>query len=98
MRSADDRARSLVGFAAETGDEHGSVLDHGRIKLKRKGVDLLVLNAVGEGRAFEVDENTGWLLAAGGLEQRIPLGAKSELAATVWDAVAELVRAQGRRQ
>ncbi len=88
----------LVGFAAETGDEHGSVLDHGRIKLKRKGVDLLVLNAVGEGRAFEVDENTGWLLSPSGLEQRIPLGAKSELAATVWDAVAELVRAQGRRQ
>jgi len=88
----------LVGFAAETGDEHGSVLDHGRIKLKRKGVDLLVLNAVGEGRAFEADENTGWLLSPSGLEQRIPLGAKSELAATVWDAVAELVRAQGRRQ
>ncbi|WP_298180148.1 bifunctional phosphopantothenoylcysteine decarboxylase/phosphopantothenate--cysteine ligase CoaBC [Saccharomonospora sp.] len=88
----------LVGFAAETGDEHGSVLDHGRVKLKRKGVDLLVLNAVGEGRAFEVDENTGWLLTSSGLEQRIPLGAKSELAATVWDAVAELVRAGERRQ
>ncbi|TLW94401.1 bifunctional phosphopantothenoylcysteine decarboxylase/phosphopantothenate--cysteine ligase CoaBC [Saccharomonospora piscinae] len=87
----------LVGFAAETGDEHGGVLDHGRAKLKRKGVDLLVLNAVGEGRAFEVDDNTGWLLSSDGVERRIPLGAKSELAATVWDAVAELVRDTGAR-
>src|SRR5690606_11672474 len=31
----------VVGFAAETGDEHGSVLDHGRAKARRKGADLL---------------------------------------------------------
>jgi phosphopantothenoylcysteine decarboxylase/phosphopantothenate--cysteine ligase len=88
----------LVGFAAETGDEHGSVLDHAHKKLKRKGVDLLVVNAVGEGRAFEVDENTGWLLSADGAERRIPMGAKSELATTVWDAVSELLRDGERRQ
>ncbi|EHR60821.1 bifunctional phosphopantothenoylcysteine decarboxylase/phosphopantothenate--cysteine ligase CoaBC [Saccharomonospora cyanea] len=88
----------MVGFAAETGDEHGSVLDHARTKLKRKGVDLLVVNAVGEGRAFEVDDNTGWVLSADGLEQRIPMGSKSELATTVWDAVSELVRVGGRSQ
>ena len=44
-----DRARPgqvVVGFAAETGDESGSVLDHARAKLARKGCDLLVVNDV----------------------------------------------------
>jgi len=81
----------VVGFAAETGDERGSVLDHARAKLKRKGCDLLVVNAVGEGRAFEVEENAGWLLAADGIERPIPLGSKAQLAAALWDAVAGLI-------
>jgi phosphopantothenoylcysteine decarboxylase/phosphopantothenate--cysteine ligase len=79
-----------VGFAAETGDERGSVLDHARAKLKRKGSDLLVVNAVGDGKAFEVDDNSGWLLSADGAERGIPLGAKSQLAVAVWDAVVDL--------
>ena len=37
---------------------HGDVLDHARAKLARKGCDLLVVNAVGDGRAFEVDTTT----------------------------------------
>ena len=80
----------IVGFAAETGDEHGSVLDHARAKLKRKGSDLLVVNAVGDGKAFEVEDNSGWLLGADGSERNIPLGAKAQLAAAVWDAVVDL--------
>ncbi|TVT18362.1 bifunctional phosphopantothenoylcysteine decarboxylase/phosphopantothenate--cysteine ligase CoaBC [Amycolatopsis acidiphila] len=79
----------VVGFAAETGDEHGSVLDHARAKLKRKGCDLLVVNAVGDGRAFEVEDNAGWLLSADGTERPIPLGSKAQLAAAVWSAVAD---------
>jgi phosphopantothenoylcysteine decarboxylase/phosphopantothenate--cysteine ligase len=80
----------LVGFAAETGDAEGDVLTHGRAKLRRKGTDLLVVNAVGNGRAFDVERNEGWLLGAGGTEWRIPLGSKSSLAAAVWDAVSPL--------
>ena len=56
--------RAIVGFAAETGDANGDVLFHARAKLQRKGCDLLVVNAVGENRAFEVDNNDGWLLAS----------------------------------
>ncbi|HKN96300.1 MAG TPA: phosphopantothenoylcysteine decarboxylase, partial [Pseudonocardiaceae bacterium] len=85
----------IVGFAAETGDETGDVLSHARAKLRRKGVDLLVVNAVGEGTAFEVEDNAGWLLAAhpGGepAETPLPLGAKSRLAARVWDGVRSLL-------
>ncbi len=42
----------VVGFAAETGDEHASVLDYGRIKARKKGADLLVVNEVGAERGF----------------------------------------------
>ena len=62
--------RAIVGFAAETGDANGDVLFHARAKLQRKGCDLLVVNAVGENRAFEVDNNDGWLLAADGNRSR----------------------------
>ncbi|MEV0054197.1 bifunctional phosphopantothenoylcysteine decarboxylase/phosphopantothenate--cysteine ligase CoaBC [Saccharopolyspora shandongensis] len=87
-RNADKLAASLiVGFAAETGDPTTSALEHGRAKLARKGCDLLVVNTVGDGQAFEVEDNSGWLLGGDGTEQPIPFGAKSRLAATLWDAV-----------
>ena len=83
----------VVGFAAETGDSEADVLTHGRAKLARKGCDLMVVNAVGEGRAFEVDQNTGWLLGDDGAETALPEGPKSLLASYVWDAVvAQLTR------
>ncbi|EWM11727.1 bifunctional phosphopantothenoylcysteine decarboxylase/phosphopantothenate--cysteine ligase CoaBC [Kutzneria sp. 744] len=81
----------VVGFAAETGDDTGDVLHHGRAKLARKGVDLLVVNAVGDGLAFEVEDNAGWLLSPEGDERPIPHGSKARLAATVWDAVVPLL-------
>ncbi|MER6900164.1 bifunctional phosphopantothenoylcysteine decarboxylase/phosphopantothenate--cysteine ligase CoaBC, partial [Amycolatopsis sp. NPDC000740] len=82
----------VVGFAAETGDENGSVLDHARAKLRRKGADLLVVNAVGDGKAFGTEDNAGWLLASDGAEQVIAQGAKARLAATLWDAVTALIQ------
>ncbi|MEJ2859726.1 bifunctional phosphopantothenoylcysteine decarboxylase/phosphopantothenate--cysteine ligase CoaBC [Actinomycetospora flava] len=81
--------RLVVGFAAETGDERGSVLDYARAKLERKGCDLLVVNAVGAGKAFETEDNEGWLLGADGSTTSLPMGSKAALAARVWDAVAE---------
>jgi phosphopantothenoylcysteine decarboxylase/phosphopantothenate--cysteine ligase len=79
----------VVGFAAETGDEHTDALEFGRQKLARKGCDLLVVNAVGEGKAFEVPDNAGWLLGADGGETELANGSKALLASRVWDAVAE---------
>src|SRR4051812_9913983 len=91
-----ERARSsrrrpgqvVVGFAAETGDETGSVLDHGRAKLARKGCDLLVVNEVGRGRTFGLDTTSAVLLDRDGGEQVVPEGTKHALADAVWDAVA----------
>ncbi len=82
----------IVGFAAETGDADGDVLHHGRAKLARKGCDLLVVNAVGEGRAFEVADNAGWLLGADGSEVELTRGSKALLASRVWDAVLARLR------
>jgi len=77
----------LVGFAAETGDETGDVLDHGRAKLARKGCDLLVVNAVGAGLAFGRPDNAAVILGSDGSEVPVALGPKAALAAAVWDAV-----------
>jgi phosphopantothenoylcysteine decarboxylase/phosphopantothenate--cysteine ligase len=80
--------RAIVGFAAETGDANGDVLFHARAKLQRKGCDLLVVNAVGDGRAFEVDSNDGWLLAADGTESALQHGSKTLMASRIVDAIA----------
>jgi phosphopantothenoylcysteine decarboxylase/phosphopantothenate--cysteine ligase len=77
----------LVGFAAETGDASGTVLAHGRAKLARKGCDLLVVNAVGAGKAFGQPDNAAMILGIDGFERAVPLGPKALLAAAVWDAV-----------
>jgi len=88
----------IVGFAAETGDDLADVLSHGRAKMARKGCDLLVVNAVGNGLAFEVDDNSGWLLSAGGAERPLHHGPKALLAASVWDAVAGLLPTEADRR
>jgi phosphopantothenoylcysteine decarboxylase/phosphopantothenate--cysteine ligase len=79
--------RAIVGFAAETGDANGDVLFHARAKLRRKGCDLLVVNAVGENRAFEVDNNDGWLLASDGTESALEHGSKTLMASRIVDAI-----------
>ena len=48
-----DNAPFTVGFAAETND----VRDNALAKLKRKGLDMIAANQVGEGKGFDVDEN-----------------------------------------
>ena len=84
--------RAIVGFAAETGDADGDVLHHARAKLRRKGCDLLVVNAVGDGRAFEVDSNAGWLLGGDGSEVALEHGSKTLMASRIVDAIATFLR------
>jgi phosphopantothenoylcysteine decarboxylase / phosphopantothenate---cysteine ligase len=88
--------RAIVGFAAETGDANGDVLFHARAKLRRKGCDLLVVNAVGDNRAFEVDSNDGWLLASDGAESALQHGSKTLMASRIVDAIVTFLRSDGR--
>lgn len=82
----------IVGFAAETGDEHGGVLEHGRAKLARKGCDLLVVNEVGVDKTFGRDDNTVHILRQGS-SHVVDAGpaSKEVVAAAVWDAVQEIL-------
>ena len=84
------RARAgqvIVGFAAETGDDTGSVLDLARAKLARKGCDLLVVNDVSGGAVFGSPENEAVILGADGAAVEVPRGSKSALAHVIWDEV-----------
>ena len=87
---SQDRLREgqvIVGFAAETGDATGSVLDHARVKLARKGCDLLVVNDVSGGAVFGSPDNEAVLLGADGTATDVPHGTKTALARVIWDEV-----------
>jgi phosphopantothenoylcysteine decarboxylase/phosphopantothenate--cysteine ligase len=77
----------VVGFAAETGDDTGSVLDLARAKLARKGCDLLVVNDVSGGAVFGSADNQAVILTSDGDAVDVPLGSKAALAHVVWDQV-----------
>jgi phosphopantothenoylcysteine decarboxylase/phosphopantothenate--cysteine ligase len=83
---ASERRRDgqiIVGFAAETDD----VLANGRAKLAAKKCDLLVVNEVGDGRAFDTPDNAAVILSADGAVVDVPLSSKEAVAHAVWDAV-----------
>ncbi len=84
---AGDRAPVLVGFAAETDD----VLARGRTKLAAKGCDLLVVNEVGEDKAFDLPDNAAVIIGADGVETEVPYGPKDVLSQAVWDRVLPLL-------
>jgi phosphopantothenoylcysteine decarboxylase/phosphopantothenate--cysteine ligase len=82
--------QTVVGFAAETGDERDSFLDLGRRKVAAYGVDLLVVNEVGADKVFGQQVTQGVIVGADGVETEVPLGSKRALADAVWDRVARL--------
>jgi phosphopantothenoylcysteine decarboxylase/phosphopantothenate--cysteine ligase len=74
----------LVGFAAETND----VVARGRKKLRRKGVDMLVVNDVSApGAGFDHDTNAVTILGADGGTTEIALTSKDAVANAVLDRV-----------
>lgn len=79
----------IVGFAAETGDDEGSVMDHARAKLARKGCDLLVVNEVGATLGFGTEDNTVTILSADDAPEIQVAGTKDEVAEAVVTALAD---------
>ncbi|MDH2416399.1 bifunctional phosphopantothenoylcysteine decarboxylase/phosphopantothenate--cysteine ligase CoaBC [Nocardioides sp. CER19] len=77
----------VVGFAAETGDDTGTVLELAKAKLARKGCDLLVVNDVRGGAVFGSPDNEAVILAADGAAVDVPSGSKNALAHVIWDQV-----------
>ncbi len=82
----------IVGFAAETGDATGSVLELATAKLARKGCDLLVVNDVSGGAVFGSPDNEATILGRDGRQADVPRGSKSRVAHAIWDQVAANLR------
>jgi len=87
-RSRLHAGQVVVGFAAETGDAAGTVLEHARAKLARKGCDLLVVNDVSGGKVFGSAENEAVVLDSSGGTAPVPRASKAVLAHVIWDHVA----------
>jgi phosphopantothenoylcysteine decarboxylase/phosphopantothenate--cysteine ligase len=77
IKSVADMAKRpfVVGFAAETND----VEDNARIKLKRKKLDMIAANQVGDGMAFDCDDNALTVIWPGG-KMEVARGPKIEVA------------------
>ena len=87
----------FVGFAAETETDPERLLELGRAKAARKGVDLLVVNRVGWDEGFGAEsQNRVSVLDAAGWIQAEASGSKSAVAGNVLDVVAR-VRAAAER-
>jgi phosphopantothenoylcysteine decarboxylase/phosphopantothenate--cysteine ligase len=80
----------IAGFAAETGDDEGSVLEHGAQKARRKGADLLVVNPVGAGVGFGDVDNSVTFLDAHGHVGGTAQGDKLAVAHAILDQIVAL--------
>jgi phosphopantothenoylcysteine decarboxylase/phosphopantothenate--cysteine ligase len=88
------KRRTVIGFAAETGD--GEL--EARRKLEDKGLDLIVLNDVtAPGAGFGSDTNVVRLLDRRGADVRLPVLPKDEVASHILDWLAAQRRARRRR-
>ncbi len=78
-----------VGFAAES--EH--LVENARAKLQRKKLDLIVANDITiAGSGFGAENNEVVLIGRGGVERKLPLLPKRDVADKILDEVASLLR------
>lgn len=75
---------TTVGFALET----GAAVTKGRAKLERKQLDMIVINdALEPGAGFDVDTNAVTILDCHGVEQRVSLRSKADVAEAILDTI-----------
>ncbi|HUH52571.1 MAG TPA: bifunctional phosphopantothenoylcysteine decarboxylase/phosphopantothenate--cysteine ligase CoaBC, partial [Microbacteriaceae bacterium] len=84
--------QTIVGFAAETGSSIDEVVNRGKSKLARKGVDLLAVNTVSWTEGFETPDNSLTLLGVGGSVLQQVTGSKREVAEALLD---EIIKSRG---
>jgi phosphopantothenoylcysteine decarboxylase/phosphopantothenate--cysteine ligase len=86
VKSVADMAKRpfVVGFAAETDD----VEDNARAKLKRKKLDMIAANHVGDGIAFDCEDNALTVLWPGG-KVEVARGPKIDVARALIALIAE---------
>jgi phosphopantothenoylcysteine decarboxylase / phosphopantothenate---cysteine ligase len=86
VKSVADMAKRpfVVGFAAETND----VEENARSKLKRKKLDMIAANQVGDGIAFDCDDNALTVIWPGG-KIEVARGPKIDVARSLIALIAE---------
>ena len=78
----------LVGFALETENE----LENAKIKLKKKNLDLIVLNSLNtKGAGFHGDTNQVTVIRQGGQSQAYPMKSKLEVAQYILNEIITLI-------
>lgn len=83
----------IVGFAAETGDDQATALEHGFAKLERKQCDLLVVNEVGRNKGFGTDDNAVTILIREPKSSiEVPTASKLAVAGEVLNAIVSATR------
>jgi phosphopantothenoylcysteine decarboxylase / phosphopantothenate---cysteine ligase len=75
----------VVGFAAETSAEIEKLQSAGREKLLAKGLDLIYVNDVSDGKIFGEDQTTGMLIAKSGNVIDVPMISKDTLSEILLD-------------
>jgi phosphopantothenoylcysteine decarboxylase/phosphopantothenate--cysteine ligase len=82
--------QTVIGFAAEHG---GDVAERGREKLRRKGLDAIVINDVSRTEIGFESEHNEVLIVEPDSEHPVPLASKEDVAAAILDRV-EALRAR----
>lgn len=87
LASRKQPGQLVVGFALETNNE----LEHARLKLERKNLDLVVLNSLrDEGAGFSHDTNKVTLLEKGNIISTFELKSKAEVASDIVQKIIDL--------
>lgn len=84
-----NESQVIVGFAAETGDEHTSALEYGRRKALKKGADLLAVNTVGATSGFGDVANEIHVLDSHGQQVGHSAGSKLQVARDLVELIAQ---------
>lgn len=84
-----NESQVIVGFAAETGDEHTSALEYGRRKALKKGADLLAVNTVGATSGFGNVANEIHILDSHGQRVGHSAGSKLHVARDLVELIAQ---------
>lgn len=87
-----NKGQVIVGFAAETGDEHTSALEYGRRKALKKGADLLAVNTVGATSGFGDVANEIHVLDSHGQQVGHSAGSKLQVARDLVELIAQRLK------
>jgi len=83
----------IVGFAAET----NNLIENAKLKLKKKNLDLIVVNDVTQsGAGFESETNIVKIIDKSNNVEKLPKRTKEEVAHKIWDRIVKILKGKRR--